>query len=924
MKLDSATWSKVAELFDTLVELSPEQRQRFLEETAPPPPVREQLERMLHAHDHPDPLLLDESMDDIVLDMLGGRDQGLQDIPADLAGRRFGNWRARREIGRGGMSVVLAGERADGQFEKQVAIKLLAPGIVGPARQARLQSELRLLARLEHPGVAQLLDGGVSEDGLPYLVMEQVAGQPVTRYAETRGLDLPARIELFRQVAEALAYSHRQLVVHCDTKPANVLVDDEGRVRVVDFGIAALLSGDGQTSTAEEMPWCSPAYAAPEQLAGQPPAVTQDVFGLGALLYELLSGHGIRDMREATTLLMGHERSLPDTVPSPPSSLPNRVGIPPRALRGDLDAICLKALAPNPEDRYTSVDALLADLDRWAGHRPLAAVSGGTAYRLAKWLRRNRLPAVATASVSLALLIGSGVALWQAHEARSAAEMERQASARAEAALADAEQALARSRALREFLLGLFRDAQPDRPREQLPDSEALVALGAERALNEDSAPPGERYEMLMAIAQLYMAESRHDDAEPLLETALEISHQEESLGADELARTLAQLAILHQERGHLGEAERLLNLAEVAVATETVDWETAAAVRTRRAWVLSGLGRYEDALAILEPLNAELDQREGVSPRVRGDIKRDLGSAYRLKGNLEAALDMRRQEAQIYREGFGEESLDYALAQSNMAIIMHSMGDFDGAEAHLRRALELQERIFEGAHIYPAIARANLALMIFHQGRFDEALELTTEAALERAEAIGRDPEEFERLYYQRGTMLASMQRWSEAKPQLRRARSLYLELDGVDPGVVAIIKALLAMANCYDGQTEAGSDWLRAADRMVEGELPGNPHQRNTLLTGRAVCAFKREDMDTALAYLDQALDGAGHVGRFGEDALRKVLRARVLHALGRPEEALSDLEEAEALFEEYGFTEHPHLSRVQAARETLFPDH
>ncbi|MEX0916096.1 MAG: serine/threonine-protein kinase, partial [Wenzhouxiangellaceae bacterium] len=263
MSLDSTTWSRVGVLFDEIVALPHDQRRQRLAQIESAE-VREWVEKLLEAHDAPGEAIVDQALDEIVGRMFDERSDAFQVMPEDLSGKEFGNWRSVAEIGRGGMGVVMRGERADGQFEKQVAIKLLSPGPVGPERRERFLAEIRALARLEHPNIAHLIDGGISDDGIPYLVMEFVEGMRIDHWCRQTHSSVQQRLRLLLKVASAVSYAHGELVVHADIQPANVLVNSQGEPKLVDFGIAGLLRPQHveRSDSANVVLHCSPAYAA--------------------------------------------------------------------------------------------------------------------------------------------------------------------------------------------------------------------------------------------------------------------------------------------------------------------------------------------------------------------------------------------------------------------------------------------------------------------------------------------------------------------------------------------------------------------------------------------------------------------------------------------------------------------------------------
>jgi serine/threonine-protein kinase len=359
---------------------------------------------------------------------------------ASYEGRRIGAYRLVREIGRGGMSRVFLAERTDGQFDHRAAVKLLRPGLDSDIDLARFRVERQILASLNHPNVARLLDGGVTDDGLPYLVMEYAEGSSIDDYCNAHGLGLRERLRLFTTVIEATQYAHRNLVVHRDLKPSNILVTADGTVKLLDFGLAKLLERDALPSstptTRTGHRWMTPEYAAPEQIRAEPVTTLTDVYQLGVVLYELLSGR--LPFVEYRRTLHELQRAILDREPDPPSIAAQRssdegVGEPHEAtaapsrrtrpaawaneLRGDLDAIVLKALRKEPERRYVSAAALEEDLQRFRDGRPVHARPDSRGYRLNKFVRRNRSTVIAASVTAAALVAATGFSVAQMREA---------------------------------------------------------------------------------------------------------------------------------------------------------------------------------------------------------------------------------------------------------------------------------------------------------------------------------------------------------------------------------------------------------------------------------------------------------------------------------------------------------------------------
>ncbi|MGH8251390.1 MAG: serine/threonine-protein kinase [Steroidobacteraceae bacterium] len=382
-------WSRIEKLFPRLVDASAHERSSLLASLAESDrTLHEELVSLLRGHDavgvlDSPPAFVDEAAE----------------IPLLEAESMLGSWRILGLIGRGGSGDVYSAMRADGAFEQRVAVKVLRRNEAQDAERFRI--ERQILARLDHPGIARILDGGVCADGRLYTVMEFVEGEALDCYCNARGLGLRGRLELFLQVCDAAAYAHQNLVVHRDLKPANILVNATGHVRLVDFGIARLLAGEEIAGKEAAVSMFTPEYAAPEQIAGEAVTTATDVYALGVVLFELMTG--ARPPRSGATI-------APSRVAGTMQSAPVAAG----RLRGDLDAIVLKCLQPLPPDRYGTLAALKRDIELHLNGEPVQARPLGPARRVLKLMARRKLLSAVTTAAILAIVAAGGVAAWQA------------------------------------------------------------------------------------------------------------------------------------------------------------------------------------------------------------------------------------------------------------------------------------------------------------------------------------------------------------------------------------------------------------------------------------------------------------------------------------------------------------------------------
>lgn len=410
--MDPESWEQVKQIFAEACELPEEARPAFLAEACTgDPDVRREIESLLAAQSGIGASFLAEPAAGEVLGLIGQREI------AEWIGRRIGAYQVLAELGSGGMGTVFLAARADDEFKRRVAIKIIRRGLNRAEIVSRFRQERQILASLEHPNIARLFDGGATEEGLPYLIMEHVEGMPIDRYCAEEGLGIPEKLRLFLRVCAAVQHAHRNLIVHRDLKPSNILVDRDGEPKLLDFGIAKFLEPDpveGLTTAGERL--LTPDYASPEQVQGAAVTTSSDVYSLGVLLYEILSGRP--PYRVAGSSARELERLVCEEEPVPPSrARPLEDTL--QQLRGDLDNVVLKAMAKEPARRYSSVEHLSEDLERYLAGRPVLARRGGWGYRTGKLLRRHRVGATAAGVVVLTLILGVAGIVWQGHAARA-------------------------------------------------------------------------------------------------------------------------------------------------------------------------------------------------------------------------------------------------------------------------------------------------------------------------------------------------------------------------------------------------------------------------------------------------------------------------------------------------------------------------
>ena len=763
----------------------------------------------------------------------------IDSVPLPTAAAQVGEtvdrYRLLERIGEGGMGVVYRAERADGAYEQTVALKLVKPGMDSEAVLRRFRFERQILAGLRHPGIARLLDGGLHGDARPYLVVEYVDGESIISYCDRHRLGIDERLRLFEQVCEAVAYAHQNLVVHRDLKPSNIFVTEtepgNPQVKLLDFGIARLLQ------ETEEMPMLTqagervltPAYAAPEQIAGGRVTTATDVYGLGVVLFELLTGERPIDEKELRNL----ERAVLHHDPPPPSTArltdeaadrrrTTRAQLK-RRLSGDLDTIILKSLRKEPERRYASADGLLSDLIRHRRNMPVAARPDRAGYRIRKFVQRHRAGvAAATAAVVLVLAV-AGVAFDRVSRERDRAQLE-----------------ATKAAAVAAFLQETFAVSDPSQSRGETVTARELLDRGAARIAADLSDQPEIRAQMLHVIGEVYGSLGLVGEADTLLHRALELRQSILSDDHPDLARTLNALGVLYEMQGRYGEAVQVNREAveilrmhgeEEALANSL---HSLAHAQMRHGDLADAERNIREAIDIKRRLYGDVHAQVAYSLNILGDVHLYQHDTERGEPILREVLEMRRRL-------LGEDHLDVAVSHHNLGAALRNLRRHAEAEEHYRKALPIWEKVYGTRGSEYANTLSHLALMVSAQGRFEEAEALHHEALDLMRGVFGDEHPRLSVALVRLAMSLTQENRLAEAEAVYRDA--------------LAMQRSVLGDAHPFT------SDWMvrlgntiRLQGRYAEAE--------QMLLDARGLCTTLRptdaeckDNVDGALAELHEA---------------------------------------------------------------------
>ncbi len=773
----NAAFSSLRELFERATELHGAERAEFLAAHCADPRQREDLERLLAA---------DEQAGDGVLErdpVALAQDIGAE-APGLRPGQRIGPWKLLALLGEGGSSSVFRASREMEGVTQEVALKLLRRGVYSPEAQRQFRRERQALAQLRHSGIARLIEGGLTESGLAYIALELIEGQPVTEFVCAQQQDLRARLQLFLDVCRAVEAAHRALIVHRDIKPSNVFVTREQQVKLLDFGIAKLLDAEDETQT--RLASFTPAYAAPEQRRGGAITTATDVFALGVLLGELVTGERMSDGsgRSPSSRVTGD--SDPALLPAPAKSLR-------RALRGDLDNIVMKAIEQDPERRYASATALADDIEAFLDGRPVAAHPPSRWYRAQKFVQRHRLGVIATTAFVLAILAALGVTLWQVDVARREAE---------------------RADAMRDFMFSAFAEAEPSVPREGPPRVTDVVEQAITKARADGHMHREVRSELLSQLGGVLRAQGQLAQAKQTLAWVHDQAQRDFGENAAPTQRASLELARTLTLTGDFGQARHLLDRLLGSVGTDT---ELAAET-------------YEES-AYLATKQHELQRAKGdagIGLRIARGLRDEhlLAKTLDHYGNVQLAVDDAQgaiatysEQLELNRRLFGPQHADVATVQAALSRAYRRAGRMGDAEREIRAALAIDDAVLPKDH-WRRARHLNALLMVALQLRdYDTALQAGEESLRINRIASGDDHPETANDLNNVGMLHARLGDHAAALPFLRESLQRVEAKFGARHFETATTRANYGVALAHAGQRAQGESELREALDALEG---------------------------------------------------------------------------------------------------------
>jgi serine/threonine-protein kinase len=888
--LDNKRWKRVESVFHNALERPAGEREAFVRDAcAGDGELFDEVMALLRADGAPHSLLEGRAADAVDATAAAG--------PPTLAeGTRIGPYQIVRTIGTGGMGVVYLAERADGQFEQRVALKLIKRGMDSDLILSRFHTERRILARLQHPNIASLLDGGLTEDGLPFFTMEYVDGQPITEYCDQRRLTVEERLHLFQSVCEAVQYAQGNLVVHRDLKPSNILVTNDGHVKLLDFGIARVLGEDDLGLTRSGHRVMTPAYASPEQVIGAPVTTASDVYSLGVVLYELLCGR--HPHRDTTSTPVELERAIAETQVERPSRSVSRSGVDDaadvqalvesiagcrrisparlrRRLAGDLDNICLVALRKEPERRYSSPGVLYDDIRHHLSGQPVHARPDTFHYRFTKFVGRNRV-AVA-AAIAVVLL---GAVLTTLYMTRLASERDR---ARLEAT---------KAAEVSEFLSGLFASADPYTSRGETTTAREMLDKGRDRVHEELSGQPDVLADMLNTIGTAYGNLGVYEDAVKALKESIDLRMQLDGEHRAEAVATMVTLLSFLSEMGRYQEADSLGRRA-IAISRDLSDNRSLAGALGMLGLCLSYQGRFDEA----EPLFREsIDiwcSVEGPDSRTASPIMNNFGLMLHEVSRYAEADSMFKRALAIQEKEYGNRHPETATTRYNYAQLLADVGNLTVARAMWDEVLATDRALYPEGHPAIAFTLSAYGRLLSRIGDFQQAEKLQRESLEIRRNYHGDEHPDVAYCLSSLGRALYDQAYYDEAEALLRESLALHIRVTGQRHPVLGNNMNAIGLIQ-YDRGDYAAADTsfdnsLRF-QRSVMGDKERNAMSTSLMRRARVLAATGRIDQAELLAREGLEMSQRLHGDKGPGVASSKVALGTVLLRAGRVAEAES----------------------------------
>lgn len=798
--MSRADWENVEHIIDKALELPAEQRKTFIEKRCGKnDALKREVTELLDSIFESEGWLENPGSykEDLYSEIAGDlSDTHSRDL---LIGKQVGSYTIREKIGEGGMGNVYLAERTKDEFEHRVAVKIIRSGFASENNIQRFKREQKILAGMNHPGIARLFDGGVTNEGYPYIIMEYIDGIPIDEYCRENNCSLHKKLELFSQVLEAVQHAHENLVIHRDLKPGNILITRNGDVKILDFGISKLLDDDADdliTQTGSRL--LTLKYAAPEQIRQENITTSTDLYALGIVLYQLLLHKEPFDFDDLTTY-QTEQVILYETPPLPSSRAESKKMA--KKLTGDLDAIVMKSIRKEPEHRYRTANEFLDDLSNFQQGLPVSAHDDSFNYRFNKFLKRHKRSVTVAAAIVLIIVGLSGFYTWQISKERTQAMLEAQ-----------------KAENVKNLLVELFEGNDPitgDAESVTLPQ---LLETGTEKILNKN-LESSVKIELLLTLATIHQNITQFEKAKNLAEESLELARQHFGEHSVEAAESYIHLGGLEHDLGnykegkehflmakqildensersiplyaklydHMGHAEEQLGNYEASqdyfsqalqVIEHQSEIDSSLYIRTlknlSRGFYRNDNDQKGDSLLLLA-LNAS-KHFHGEQDVNTASILGDLGMYKMTRAEYEEARNYYNQSLEIKEAVYGEEGHpNYTATLTNLAVLEKQLKNFSVAESLFIKTMQIDEKMFGSDHPYVAMSKSHLAGIYMETGNLEKSRKFREEAMEIYLDSYGPDHYYLAAMYLNYGKLLSLQGEYEKAENYFKRSESVY-----------------------------------------------------------------------------------------------------------------------------------------------------
>lgn len=888
--MGTSDWSEVEQILDEALEKSGNKRKTFIEERCGEnKKLKSWVTELLESIESSQGFLETGSVEKEVL-IPDIADSITSEGDSSFIGTQLGAYTIKELIEHGGMGSVYLAHRTDGTFEHRVAIKIIRRGMDTPSNRARFLREQNILARLHHPNIARLYGGGLTDDGLPYLFMEYIDGKPIDQFCDDQRLSIMERLALFNQVCKAVQYAHESLIVHRDLKPDNIMINSNGRVKILDFGIAKLMDPkfqeDAKNQTQPGARMLTLAFAAPEQINGDSITTSVDCYALGTVLYKLLSGlkpFEFKKMKRGEI-----EKIISLQLPPKPSKRFQELDAEKqkaiaqtrrttadklaRTISGDLDAIILKALRKEAAPRYRSVEHLEEDIERFINKEPVSARAGNLVYKSKKFLKRHKY-AIASVATFLFILLGvSAYYTLQLARERNMAELEAQTTSQ-----------------VTDFLVDLFQANDPSNNQGELITARQLLAKG-EKEINRLDNQPEVKARLLNVLGNIYGVLSEPDKADSLQSHSLSMATSLYNSGNTELASFYYSLAATKHT---LGEYDEALDLLESAISAQnklpgSPKKDLANSLRLQ-AEILKDNGKLDSAYRAIRESQSIFSSIGATENRDYLKMLKEFGAIQSERGKFPESESIWRQALALSRDLFTSPHPDILSCMQGLAYSLKEQGSFDEAETLYLQGIEFNRKLYGPSHLNTAAIMNNLAGLYYYTSVYQKADSLYTKSYKIQKEVLGESHPNVASILYNRANLKVDMAELATAEKLYREVLKLDINHLGRNHPNVASdysgLGVLLSKQGKYDEAIEYFSKSMEIRERIYNTNHPYIAYNKRSI----AKIMAQTENFKEANTLFKEALAILNNSYEEGHDEITQTIQL-YLETLGKWDNALS----------------------------------